>query len=328
MATKTLYIRNSLIGGGNNFVTLEDGGAAGTVGTSGTGWTVGTTALGNYSLMNGGVERAAATFSGTAQPTTAVPNSAAGTAFRTQNPLTGVFAAGNWTFFFGVIAVTAGGDQDGRVNFRVFRGSDPTGAGATEITSAARQGALVTNLTTGAAQGSNDTWAAPEITLVNEYLFVTAAWEITGAGSGSTQDVLLRYNGANNIDTTDFVASYTAAPSAGNRTAVGIEPTTALMWVAGPSAGNRIAAGNTPTVEGFWEIFPSAGNRAAIGNTPTVEGFWEVLPPAGGRIVVGSTPTLDSPAGGLWHTEPAAPILSWGSPASPGGNWGVQPISY
>lgn len=217
MPTKTWYI-NQL--GGDLFYDEDISGVANA--TSATGWTVGKIAAARYSDLANGTERATGTFTTTIVPNTTAPtvnitltsvtpytppnllvsNQAITTAFE----YTGVFPAGTWTFAFPVIAVSAGGVQDGRMGIRVFKASrnGDTFTGTTELTSARLVGTTVTNLTTTTAQTSTVTWSAPAFQLNNEYLIVKIAWEITGAGNANNQDVLIRFGPASTMISPDF----------------------------------------------------------------------------------------------------------------------------
>ena len=217
MPIKTWYINQI---GGDLFYDENGGGV--TNATSVTGWTVGKIALGNYSNLANGVERATGTFT-----TTIVPNNTAPVVNIVQTNITpytppnllvsnecigllyeynGYFPAGTWTFTFPVIAVSAGGVQDGRMGLRVFKAerSGDTFIGTTELTAARLVGTTVTNLTTAAAQNSTVTWSAPIIQLNNEFLLAKIAWEITGAGNANNQDVLIRYGASSTMTSTNF----------------------------------------------------------------------------------------------------------------------------
>jgi len=207
---KTLYLKNAAASG-STFLSLQDGGSAPSTATTGTGWVVARTITsGQWSNMYAGVERAVSTFSTTPMPNGTLDNTN-GNGFRTEGTLNGIFAAGTWTFAFPVIAVTKGTTQDGRICIRLHRGTNATGSGATQITSAAQVGSAVTDLTTAAAQTSTVSFNPGAITLTNEYLFVEVAWEITGVGDNTGSDVDLRVGTAAAITTTAFGAIYTVA---------------------------------------------------------------------------------------------------------------------
>lgn len=222
MPTKTWNLRQINVGGTNPNRLWWDEAAAATAATSASGWTVGKIATGNYSILNQGLEQGTGTFSTTIVPTATAPtvdNSYAATAIYTPPtllnstdsistlyPYNGDFDAGTWTFDFPVIAVGAGGVQDGRVGIRVWRGlrSGNAWASVTEITAARLEGTIVSNLTTTVAQTSTVTWSAPAFRLQNEFLIVSVAWEITGAGNANAQDVLLRYGSGADITSPNF----------------------------------------------------------------------------------------------------------------------------
>lgn len=217
MATKTWYINQ--IGGR---LYYDEGGAGVTNATSATGWTVGKTAINNYSDLLNGTERAATTFS-----TTIVPNTTAPTVNNTNTtapPYTppnllssdqcigllyeynGYFPAGTWTFTFPVIAVGAGGTQDGRIGLRVFKAarSGNTFTGTTELTAARLVGTTVTNLTTTTPLNSTVTWSAGAFFLNNEFLLAKIAWEITGATNTNASDVLIRFGASSTLLSPNF----------------------------------------------------------------------------------------------------------------------------
>jgi hypothetical protein len=178
----TLYFLNSANGQG--YGDMQVGGSAPSTATGSTGWTVAATAADNYSKMAFGVERAASTFGGTALPNTSGPDNTLKDCFRT-GPWSGSFASGDWAFSCPVIAVDAGGTQDGALRVRVWRSNNADGSSATELTSDVVQLSTVTNLTTGAAQicSGNVTLGAITHSGTDYYLFFMFAWRITGQAS-------------------------------------------------------------------------------------------------------------------------------------------------
>lgn len=117
----TLYCANP-IATGSNAGTLQT--SVPPASTSTTGWTVGTTASGNYSRQSYNNEVPAAGFSTTAQPSNSPLNSAQDT-WR-YGPISGQFSLGTWYSSLSVIGVTSGGDQDGRVRMRLWRSHSST----------------------------------------------------------------------------------------------------------------------------------------------------------------------------------------------------------
>jgi hypothetical protein len=220
MATRTWNLRQINVGGTGPNRLWWDRDTAAAAATSSTGWTVAKTAANNYRLLNAGLESAG--FSTTIAPNNTAPvvdNNYPSTAIFTPPTLlsdvesistlyeyNGVFPAGNWVFNFPVIAVTSGGDQDGAITMRVFKGTrnGTAWSGVTELTSAMLQGTTVTNLTTAAAQTSTVTWAAPIVQLNNEFLICKIGWRITGAGGATNRDVLLRFGTGANMTSTNF----------------------------------------------------------------------------------------------------------------------------
>lgn len=222
MAIKTWNLRQINVGGTNPNRLWWDEAAAATAATSSSGWTVGTTAANNYRLLSQGAEVSG--FSTTVAPnatTPAIDNSYTATAIYTPPNLlsdvesistlyeyNGSFPAGTWTFRFPVIAVSSGGNQDGRITMRVFKGTrnGTAWSGVTELTAALLSGSVVTNLATSAVQTSTVTWSAPAFKLNKEFLICKIAWQITGAGSTATRDVLLRWGAGADITSPSFRA--------------------------------------------------------------------------------------------------------------------------
>lgn len=216
MSILTLYAFNPLQSGSNAGLLTP---TQPTASTSTTGWTVATASI-NYSRMSYNVERASSTFNPPQEPSGA-PTSQAPDCFRISAATTGDFSAGTWYSSLSVIAVTAGTTHDGRALFRIWRASSSSAVSPTEITSSIMTGTLIANLTTTVAQSSAASIQVGAFSLSNEYLFLQCAWQRTGAGGSSTNDVLLRYgsmgqtNGTGLI-TTDFsTGGGGAAPIAG-----------------------------------------------------------------------------------------------------------------
>lgn len=217
MPVQTWYINQI---GGDLFYDADGGGV--TNATSATGWTVGKIAAARYSDLANGTERATGTFGTTVLPDTTAPvvditltntppytppnllasNECIGLLYEYN----GYFPAGTWTFTFPVIAVSSGGDQDGRMGLRVFKAarSGNTFTGTTELTAARQVGTTVNNLSTATVQNSVVTWSAPDIQLNNEFLLVKLAWEITGSGGANNRDVLIRYGSSSTMVSTNF----------------------------------------------------------------------------------------------------------------------------
>lgn len=119
---------------------ISSGASAGTLqttqppaSTSTTGWTVGTTASGNYSRQSYGNENAAANFTTTVQPD-GIPERWAIDTWR-YGPISGQFSLGTWYSALSVIGVTSGGDQDGRARFRIWRSHFASGSTQSAVAS-------------------------------------------------------------------------------------------------------------------------------------------------------------------------------------------------
>jgi hypothetical protein len=203
MATKTLYLLGAAASGSSHG-TLQDGGSAPAAALLGTGWVVGSNAIGQISEMLYGTERART--AGGGWGTTAHPTALGTTnAWRTANTLTGSFAAGNWTFTVGIRS-TVGTVTRGRLRLRVYRSTNADGSGATELTSAVILTSALTALSTSATNTVTVTTALAAATLAGEYLFVACAWEITTSGSANTHNIRYYVGATTAVTTSDWTA--------------------------------------------------------------------------------------------------------------------------
>lgn len=207
MAALNWYLTNNSVSVGSDLSETDPGTEAFRSPVS--GWVVSVTAAGNYSSYYNDVERAASTFGATAQPDGTL-DTTNGDFWTSPSPLTGSFAATDWTIYAAVRANTRAAGQDGRMRARIFKGTNQNGSGATEITSSATNGTTVTDLLTSATQVSTITINPGTFTCTNEYVFIQLAWEITGDATNATADVNLRIgNGSSSgcrVVTSDFTA--------------------------------------------------------------------------------------------------------------------------
>src|SRR4051812_13828542 len=194
--TLKFYLANVSV---NTFGELVDGTPQSAVNT-GTSWKVAKTGA-NFSsdMVWGTAGTTGFTANGTtAKPDVAPANSGAGStiAFRTQNTYSQTFANANWVFQFAVRATVVSA-QTGRVRVRVYRSVNADGSSPTEITGSTQVGTTSGVLSTSADVTSTVTWApGAEVTLTNEYMFFTIAWEIIAASGSNTADVFLRTGSA------------------------------------------------------------------------------------------------------------------------------------
>jgi len=180
-----------------------------TASTSTTGWTVGTTSVSfPYSLLSYNAEKA--NFSSGALPSGGPVTAAAHFAqdcWRLSSVTSGTFSAGTWYSSLSLLAVTAGGAQDGNARYRIYRASSASGAAATQLTAGTMVGTVVTNLSTTVAQSSSASTQIGSVTLTDEYLFLQVAWQITGAGNNAGDDVLVRLGPLTNITNGSFLVT-------------------------------------------------------------------------------------------------------------------------
>lgn len=250
MALLTFFLVDALASSSNH-LSLQEGGSTPTTATTTTGWKVGTTAADNYSAMDSQSE--STTFGGSALPSGAIDNTG-GDCFRTTNRYVGTFDAGGWLFVFPVIAVTAGGSADGAIRIRVWQGSNPTGAGATEITSAAQQGSAVSNLATDTPQSSTVEATLDEVVLRDEYLFVQVAWRTTGAGGTADDDVLMRVGTAAKITTSEFAYDIVDVGGLASLAAFGTTTLTLSIVGAGLTSAEAFGTASIPVHLGLSSI--------------------------------------------------------------------------
>jgi hypothetical protein len=178
---------------GSGHQALQVAGAAPPSATGGARWVVGTLAPTKYArLVYSNHTPSTADFGATPEPSSGpvvTTSPTLGDCYRSGR-YRGDVRANNWFFAQPVQASPGnGGTQDGRIRLRIWKGSDPTGSNATELTSGATAGTLVTNLSDSTYQVSSATVSLPAFTLNSEFLFFQVAWEITGAGGSATADV-------------------------------------------------------------------------------------------------------------------------------------------
>jgi len=178
------------------------------------GWTPAKVSTGQ-SELDVGVKQISSTFTAVLKPTSLLTGTTAN-AFKSPVPLTGTFAAGNWNFSL-AMRPTVASTHSLSVNIRVFKSVNASGASAVELTSAVVSGgvsAALSSTTTDAVATCQ--WAAPAVTLNNEYLFIVVAVAIAAAGGSNSADAVLRTGqsaGGTRMVTTDFVASLPVVPT-------------------------------------------------------------------------------------------------------------------
>jgi hypothetical protein len=161
-----------------------------------TGWTVGTTAASNYSLILYRATRLASTFASTVLPN-AAPNTTGW--FRTQNTITGFYPAGNWSIKVAVIAQSITGSPAGNLRMTFWKGTAGNGSNAVQIGAATV--ALTTATLSTSQSNTTGTWTAPEFGCADEYIFFVMAWEVTVASTSATCDVIIVQDGTNSVIT-------------------------------------------------------------------------------------------------------------------------------
>lgn len=196
MAALSFRLFNANAGGGGVFTQLQEANA--TAATSGTGWTVAKSAANTSAEMATGTEQASTTFTANAgAPKPGTPVGASGNAFRTEITYNGTFDNANWSIQVAFRSVTVAYSGTIRARMRIFRGGNPDGSGATELTSATLAGTTSAAGSTSADTTSTVTWTpGGTVTVTSEYLFFTVACEIITASGSNTADALIRTGSA------------------------------------------------------------------------------------------------------------------------------------
>lgn len=237
MATKSWYLTATTA---NSWRTIDE--ATQSAANNSDGWVVSTGSTNNSEFFVG-VERAATTFSGSTVPDGSLDTTNFD-AFRTTNKYRGTFASATWDFHFVVRGVTSANSQAGACVFRLFKGANADGTGATEITSAQQTASTVTITATGTDFDSALATLNPgAIALNDQYLFIQIAWKRTGAGSMTTNDVNWRTGSSSSAGTrvtsADFVDANIAAGVSGGSTLTA-SLTTGIRLNAGVSGSSAI----------------------------------------------------------------------------------------
>jgi hypothetical protein len=208
MPVKNFYVLNTAAAAPGWFGALQADGTAPTDAACTFGYAPGKLAVSSYCQSRLGASGTSATTGTTSYinsktgPTagTGATNTTSGDSFITPTPYTGSFAAGTWTFVWNVRAGTAG--LTGKVQMRVWASANASGTSARELTSGAVNGTTQT-IGTSANVNVGGNWAAPAITLNNEYLFFQLEFqEAISAGSSNSDNALFRVGSS--IATTNF----------------------------------------------------------------------------------------------------------------------------
>ncbi len=284
MAVKNLYIKNAAASGSNHG-SLQDGGSL-TTATTATGWTVGKLSPTVYSLQDYAVKRTTSDFGASALPSSG-PDNTLGDCWRSESTLTGTFASGNWSFAVSLIAAT-GSTHDGRIRFRLYKGTDATGSGATQIGTGTSVLSAVTDLDS-AAQNTTGTVSVASTVFSGEYLFWQFAWEHTGAGAKTAGDVLIRVDTTNSkITTTNFATTSIVSVGGASETDSGgtVTPKPGTVSVAVGVASETDAAGT---------VTPIATASVAVGVASETDSAGAVTPvPGAVSVSVGVASETDS----------------------------------
>ncbi len=295
MASKVWYVLNTAAVSPAWNGNLQDGGTAPTDAACSFGYAPGKLAANSYCLSRLGASSTSATtgttsnVSGKTGPTigTGATNTTAGDSFSTLAPYTGVFASGNWTFAWNMRAGVAG--LVGRLGMRIWASVNASGASARELTSGEVFTASATFSTT-ANSNLSYTWAAPTVTLNNEYLFFQLEYqEQTSTGGSNTDTVLFRVGSS--ITSTNFTVATQwqgTAPLAGACTLALVNPSTSGLISSGLQVRYPFSAIATQWDSNFKQ------------SSDTVNGLTVTDP---GTAVAGTTRATTSKSSGKWQFE-------------------------
>ena len=194
MATQIIYLLNTAGTAPDWFGRVQDNGSAPAGALSAFGWTVAKIALTTPywrgrigATARSTTAQAGSYVDGSAGPTKGTGSGAttAGDSYRSDNPLSGTYAAGNWVFTFGMR--TGAASNSGRVRFNMWAAANIDGTGGVrKLNSSTLIGTAVTMNSATTTFNSTVTWAAPQVVLNNEYMFLQPEWQSTVVGTSNS----------------------------------------------------------------------------------------------------------------------------------------------
>jgi hypothetical protein len=204
MPTITFYMKPDVSAGTSAHGSLQDGGNAPATGDTSSQFNCGTALKNTFAEYLRAATIPPSSFTSTVQPDGVIDN-VHGDCLRSENTYRGQFAAGTWTFTFGLRPNIVDANQPGfLLRFRVFRSTDPGGLNTAEVTTATVATGLVTDNTTN-SQSATGSWSNPAFSLNNEYLFIELAGETQNFQAASnTLTWILQQGNAYTIVTSPF----------------------------------------------------------------------------------------------------------------------------
>ena len=318
MAIKTFYFKDAVPAGATLHRSLQDGGTAPTAATTTTGWQIATNAVGNSCIQNGGTEyvRNGANWGATLQPSATVSQTL-GDCWRSENTLTGDFAATAWTITFGFRSVTAAWGGRLKLAVRLWRSANANGTSAVELTAGRVASAATTaNLSTTVDTTLSWTVSPGLETFTNEYLFVQVGLEVTAVGTGTTTDFDFRVASTYTVVTPDF--SVLVNPAVGSLALTGYAPTVtvpASNTDVLPNVGTLSLTGYSATVSQPHDTFPPAGSLSLSGYAPVTDQTRSAAPNVGSLVLSGYAPTVSASAGISANPATGSLVLSGYAPS-------------
>jgi hypothetical protein len=266
VATVTIYFLNTATASAPNwFGRIQEGGSAPAGALSPFGWAVGKIAIttpyyrgyfGATALS--GVARAASYVDAATGPVPGTDAVTAGDSFRSDNPRSGTFVAGNWSFTLGMR--TAAATTSGRIRLNVWASVNADGSAARKLTSATQVSTTTGMSTTTTTYNCLVTWAAPKIVLNNEYLFFQMEWQESTAG---TADQCTAQFYQPQVVTANFLP-----PATGTGALASAKVTASSAGIAS-SIGTSVLASNIAALSGAG-ITKTTGSGALIAPNPSV----------------------------------------------------------
>lgn len=286
MAAKTYYFKDAVPSGATLHRSLQDGGTAPNAATTSTGWIAGMNAAGQSCIQNGGskVDRTNGQWGSSLQPS-AAPSDVIGDCWRSENPINGKFSNADWTLTFRILSAASAYTGRFKLGVRIWRSADPTGVGATEITSGRITSAATTaDLSTSMVLSLPVTFSpGAETILANEYLFISVGLEITSAGSGNLQDMLFRVSSSALIVTSDFMQAISGSAAASES---GVDTISA--------SGKVIVSGSLSATESGIDAVQSVGRVIVGGSAQINEDGLDSVSSVGKVIISGSISAIEA----------------------------------
>jgi hypothetical protein len=241
----TFYLLPDTAASFSGAAAIQSDGAAPAAANATAGFNPGTASLNKYQPFQRGVVAGPSLLSTTALPDTTIDDTN-GNTFRTSSQYTGQFdGSSSWFFNFAFVANRSGDPGRMAIRVRVFAASDPSGAGAREITTATLETNAIANAN-ATEQFGTVTWAPGSFRLDQEYLFFSIANRTTVTPNSTALTWTLR-SGSTYITTDAFAVTTVIQPAARNLSLTGGAGTADIVRTATPGTGAAAVSGQAAT---------------------------------------------------------------------------------